>query len=94
MQHLGKKQAAEHCYRQYVDLLLAGIAGTYPVDAVMRRMRELHAAKKNGAARDELHKVVSTALRASGVEQTRRRGRPPRIDFRRLLSRRRVATKL
>jgi tetratricopeptide (TPR) repeat protein len=54
---LGKKQKADQCFRQYVNLLLSGIDGTYSIEEAMRQVRSLTGSGKNGAA--ELRKAVN-----------------------------------
>jgi len=79
-QHMGKKHKAEQCYRQYLDLLLVGIEGSYSAEDVMRKIRGLHDAGRNGGADRELRKAVHATLQASGIEARRgRRNAPPVI---------------
>lgn len=63
-QHLGRKQKAEQCYRQYLNLLLAGIDGSYSLDDVSQRIRAVHGAARNGGASGELQKAVAATLQA------------------------------
>ncbi len=93
-EHLRKKQKAENCYRQYLDLLLAGVEGSYSAEDVTRRIRGLHASDKNGGAGRELRKAVLSMLNASGIGPRRRWPKsPPEINVGELLSGRRVASK-
>ncbi len=79
-EHLGKKRKAEQCYRQYLDLLLAGIEGLYSAEDVTRRIRGLHHAAMNGGAERELRKAVHATLQASGIKSNKgRRTAPPEI---------------
>jgi hypothetical protein len=92
--HQGKKQKAEHCFRQYLNLLLAGIDGSYSTEDVMREIRGLHDTGKNGGAASELRKVVSSTLQASGIEPKKgRRKTQPEFNVGKLLTSRRMATK-
>ena len=40
-EHLGKREIAEHCYLQYMNLLGTGIEGTYSVEDVLEKIRRL-----------------------------------------------------
>ena len=42
-QRLGENEKAEHCYRQYINLLLSGIDGSCAVEEVKQRIQQLHA---------------------------------------------------
>lgn len=60
----GKPQLAEGHFRQYINLLLAGINGAYPIEDAMCQIRKLHG---NGAHRAaERKKAIHVALQASG----------------------------
>ncbi|HTK73881.1 MAG TPA: tetratricopeptide repeat protein [Gemmataceae bacterium] len=69
----GRRQEAEKCYRQYLDLLLLGVNGSYTPEDVTRRIRALH---PNGGPRGvsvEIRKAARSTLRASnGALATRR----------------------
>lgn len=56
-QHMGDQALAEHCYRQYIDLLLIGIEGSYPIEDARRRIQSLHAAPNGKEADVELKKL-------------------------------------
>jgi tetratricopeptide (TPR) repeat protein len=86
-QHLGEKRKAEHCFRQYLDLLLAGIDGTYSAEDVMGRIRGLHESDKANGTAGELRKRVNSALRGSQVGQRKgRRNGLPAIDEKKILA--------
>jgi len=55
---LRRAPQAEQCFRQYVNLLLLGIDGTYGIADALRQVRELHGATGNGGAEKELRKVL------------------------------------
>ena len=66
-QKQGKKETAEDYFRQYVDLLLIGIEGSYSLDDAMRQVHGLHRAGKNGGAESELKRAVKMSLEAAGI---------------------------
>jgi hypothetical protein len=68
----GKKRKAEHCYREYLDLMLIGIEGSYSIEDVKRQVQELHPNGKNGGGASELRKVANAALRVAGVPIVKR----------------------
>ena len=79
-QHLGKKRKAEQCYRQYLDLLLAGVEGLYSVEDVTRKIRGLHGANHHVGMKPELRKAVRSTLQALGIGPRKsRRNAPPQI---------------
>jgi hypothetical protein len=93
-QHVNKMKKAEHCYRQYLNLLLSGVEGSYSVEDVLRRIRDVHNASDRKLLRRELQKAVDSTLQASGGKT--RKGRtngPPRFDEKKLLSGRRAASR-
>jgi tetratricopeptide (TPR) repeat protein len=91
-QHLGKNRKAEQCYRQYLDLLLAGVDGSYSVEDVTCKIRGLHGAKRQGGADRELRKAVQSTLQASGSGSRKgRQDAPPEIDVGELLRGRRAS---
>jgi tetratricopeptide (TPR) repeat protein len=71
LEHLGRRRKAEACYRQYIDLLLAGAGGMYPVEDALARVRSLHVGQRNGS-QHELRKVVSAALQTVRPQKRRR----------------------
>ncbi len=86
-QHLGKKQKAEDCYRQYLDLLSIGIEGSYSIDDVKRKMQCLHAALKPGRVKSAVQKAVNETLQISGIERPNgRRRTPPAINIPELIA--------
>jgi tetratricopeptide (TPR) repeat protein len=81
LQHLARNDKAEACFRRYVNLLLAGAAGSYPIDDAMRRIREL-ARGKPDAVGSELRKTADWVLKANGKPATP--SRPPTLDRKKL----------
>jgi tetratricopeptide (TPR) repeat protein len=92
-QHLGEKRKADHCYRQYLDLLLAGTDGTYSAEDVMGRVRSLHDSNSGNGAEAESRKTVKSALRGAGIGSRKVRNGPPMIDEGKLLAGLRPARK-
>ena len=83
----GRKRQAERCYRQYLDLLLLGVNGTYSADDVARRIRDFHVANAgNGAADGVWRAIASTVRPARAGTEKRRRRTPPRFNVGTLLS--------
>jgi tetratricopeptide (TPR) repeat protein len=80
-QHLKRKEKAASCFRRYIDLLLAGAEGLYPVEEAMRHIRELVPARQQ-AVRNELRKAADWMKKASG-EPASPDG-PPKLDRKRL----------
>jgi tetratricopeptide (TPR) repeat protein len=92
--HLGKKKNAEHCYRQYLNLVLIGANGMYSIEDVARNIRRLHGAAKHRAPRGEIRKAVNTALQTLGRKSPQSRSRmPPSLDEIELMVDRRAAGK-
>jgi tetratricopeptide (TPR) repeat protein len=80
-QHLNKTKSAEHCYRQYLNLLLSGVEGSYSVEDVIRRIRDLHNTGDRRFLRRELRKAVDSTLQTSGSKTRKGRANsPPRFD--------------
>jgi tetratricopeptide (TPR) repeat protein len=91
--HLGDRRKADTCFRRYLDLLLAGIDGTYSAEDVTGRIRRLHDSDRANGAAGELRKHVRSALRGSGIGTRKGRTRPPTIDEKQLLAGVRAAAK-
>lgn len=68
--HLDRPDSADNCFRRYVDLLLAGIQGTYSLDDAAS---QIHRLGRNGKQRPLLtiqHAIAAT-LRDSEVKAAR-----------------------
>jgi tetratricopeptide (TPR) repeat protein len=90
----GLEKAAEHCFRQYVELFLLGIDGSYPVEDALCQIRDLHGASRAGADGAELRNALKSTLRAAGGEPgKRRRNGPPTFDETALLAGHRAAAR-
>jgi tetratricopeptide (TPR) repeat protein len=93
-QHLGKKTKAEHCYQQYLNLLLSGAEGVYSIEDVTRRIRSLRGDGKSGISPSKFRKAVNGTLLISGRKRSKRRSTPPpKFDEAQFLSGRHVASK-
>jgi tetratricopeptide (TPR) repeat protein len=64
-QHLNRKDKATFYFRRYIDLLLAGAAGSYPIEDALRRIRQLGPGKRK-AVEGELRKTAASATQVSG----------------------------
>lgn len=64
--HMKRRESAENCFRQYVNLLLAGMTGTYTIDDAARQIRELagNGRRKPGKA---VRDAIGSTLQDSGV---------------------------
>jgi tetratricopeptide (TPR) repeat protein len=68
-EHQGKKRAAEQSYRQYLDLLLLGMKGSYSLEDVTERIRRLHETDKRRQARSALRNAVNATLQAAALNR-------------------------
>lgn len=85
-QKLERWESAEHCFRQYINLILAGTNGTYAVEDAARHIRELHG---NTPTRHEkeLHAAIEATLQDAGVRSVRgRRRQLPKLLLSELLA--------
>lgn len=72
--HLGRSEPAEHCFRQYIGLLLDGATGMYPIEDAAREVRALNGRDWPKAARTAFAATLrDPAVRAVG---NGRRGLP------------------
>ena len=71
--HMKRRESAEHCFRQYVQLLLAGMTGSYPIEEAVSHIREVH---KNGKAKvDAVREAIDATLEDEGVHSIEGRRR-------------------
>ncbi len=75
-EHLGRKKRAEQLYRQYVELLLSGIDGSYSLDDAMGRIRGLHSLNGNGPT-NSIRKLLGATLKSSGINASKARRKLP-----------------
>jgi len=92
-QHLGNKRKAEHCYRQFLNLLSIGVEGSYTIDDVKRHMRDFQDSGKPKNLESEVRKAINATLQASGIVQKGRRSSLPDLDVRELIPAHRAASK-
>ena len=57
-EHLGKRDRAEWCYQQYVQLVLTGINGSYSLDSVMRRIRSIQPPSHSADATSQFAEIA------------------------------------
>ena|GEM_PF-715325 len=79
-QHLKKWESAENCFRQYINLLLAGMSGLYSADDAARRIRELA-----GKGKRKLGKQVRDAFGSTLQDAGLGRGGLPQLSTAELL---------
>jgi tetratricopeptide (TPR) repeat protein len=64
-QNLRKRKAAEHCYRQYLDLLSIGVDGTYSSQEAVEKLRCLLVGGGNGSTRSRrLHQAADLVIQS------------------------------
>ncbi len=94
-EHQGKRETAEKCYRQYMNLLATGIEGTYPVDDVLAKVRRLSSSAGADVRNKGLRSAIDSTLTA--VEPKSRKDRAPngapRLSARELLPGKLAASK-
>jgi tetratricopeptide (TPR) repeat protein len=71
--HMKRWEPAEHCFRQYVNLLLSGMNGMYPITDAAEQIREVHSKSKNGVEKNVRDALDSTLrdLQKAGIEPTK-----------------------
>ncbi|HLW64252.1 MAG TPA: tetratricopeptide repeat protein [Gemmataceae bacterium] len=62
-----KKEKAEDCFRQYLNLLLSGIEGSYSLQDVSREIRGLHEPNSENTAAG-LRRAIRAALRTADTK--------------------------
>ena len=72
-QRLGDQALAEHCYRQYIDLLLIGVEGSYPLEDARRHIQSLHTVPNGNEADAELKKLKAFLARHESAGNGRRK---------------------
>ncbi len=65
--HLKRWESAEHCFRQYLNLLLAGMSGTYSFDDAALSIREIHT-NKNQKVGKEVRDAIDSTLQDAGIQ--------------------------
>jgi tetratricopeptide (TPR) repeat protein len=83
-EHVGRREAAEHCYRQYVELSYHGIDGSYPIEDAKRHIQGLHRADKQNNTESQLRKAVRSMHEVFDEPQKGHRQR--KLNFEKLLA--------
>lgn len=87
LQHLDRLPEAETCYRQYINLLLNGSPGSYPIEDAVRQIHPPPTTAKRDRARKQSRQALETALQQSGLLPRVRPGaKPPKIEFEKLFA--------
>ena len=68
LQQLKKKPKAEECFRQYLNLLLGGIEGSYSLQDVSREIRGLHESNGPGPVGSDLQNAIRAVLQTAGAK--------------------------
>ena len=84
-QHLGSQASAEHCFRQYLNLMLAGMVGSYPMEDVAIHFREPTTRGKK-QLESKVRATIDSALLDSGIPRlSNGRHKLPKLKFDELL---------
>ncbi len=83
--HLKRWESAEHCFRQYLNLRLAGSDGTYSFDDAARQIQEARAGRKPGAEQ-EVRRAIDATLRDAGVRSVDGGRKLPKLSADELLA--------
>lgn len=82
LRRLGRAEPAGHCFRRYIDLLLSGATGMYPIEDAVREVRAL-----NGHARPTATRATfAHVLRDTADGRAAGRRTLPRFDLGQLLA--------
>jgi tetratricopeptide (TPR) repeat protein len=82
-QHIGDRNKAEDCYRQYLNLLLIGGEGSYSIEDVTQRIRKLHEHHTGVSIAGAVKRAATSALKDIGAHA--KGNSPPVFDERDLL---------
>ena len=76
-QRMKREETATHCFRQYINLVLAGMSGTYSLDKAAGHIREMHEREPRQSEK-EVREAFASTLQDSGVQsiQGKRRKLP------------------
>ena len=76
-QRMKREETATHCFRQYINLVLAGMSGTYSLDNAAEHIREMHEREPRQSEK-EVREAFASTLQDSGVQsiQGKRRKLP------------------
>ena len=64
---LGERNSAENCFRQYINLLLAGMIGTYSVEQAASQIREALGGEERIPRAKKIRDAFGSTLRDSGL---------------------------
>lgn len=74
-EHMNRSDTAELCFRQYINLLLIGMTGSYPLEEAAKKVRRLHGSDSPRQSQEGLQDTIDSMLRDSGVRSLKSRGR-------------------
>ncbi len=66
-EHSGIADSAEHCYREYINLLLIGMNGSYPLEEAAQKVQKVNPLSPSRQHGKGLRAVINSALRDSGI---------------------------
>jgi hypothetical protein len=85
-QHLEQWESARHCFRQFIDLLLAGMGSIYTADDAAHRIQEIPAGG-NQQVEEEVRNAIKSILHDAGVQSVQGTQRKlPRLSLSKLLA--------
>jgi tetratricopeptide (TPR) repeat protein len=85
-QHMKRWESAEHCFRQYINLLLAGMNGTFTIEDAARRIQEMHG-KGRQRLNKEVRDAIDSTLHDAGIQSIQGgRRRLPKLSLSELLA--------
>jgi len=80
-ERMGLSESAERCFRQYVNLLLAGMAGSYTLEDAGAHIQKLHSVAR-GTRERVVREAFGTTLQDAAVRSIRgRRRKPPKFTL-------------
>jgi tetratricopeptide (TPR) repeat protein len=92
LRHLGKKKAAEECYRRYLDLRTTGVDSIYSSEDAIREIALLHEPTRSGARGGKRRDAFVSALQTAGIKRSNGKA-PPKFIGKEPRPGRRVASK-
>ena len=67
LQQMGQWESAEHAFRQYSNLILAGMKGTYSIENTAHHISDLHRIRQQSMDK-ELRAAIKSMLQDPGVQ--------------------------
>jgi hypothetical protein len=93
-QHIGIKTKAKDYYRLYLDMLSIGFEGSYSINDVKSKLRDLLGKGRIRTVESEVSKALKASLQESANYSRKTRSNPlSKIDFREVVSCQRAASK-